>query len=231
MFADGSLLQQSNRKPAISGGREVVWACPTASRMSLIKKFSFRESFIALASLLLFFLLPTFANAANIELDYQILSTSNGSTTILIDMTPMEIQADGGIYGEKRNTKYPGYSDYSGSTNACYGGGGGATGYTDTIYQVIASSSHTANTSGGYTDCSASGIYYYNFATYEPNNTIDCSTGKDCYYISYYWDSETQKIIPQTLSNQTQTRHIDLTATSTAGVVTYTSTYFLNISE
>jgi len=192
---------------------------------------------VALASLFAVGLSASSVEAANVPLTYQVVAIGNASSTIAVDMTPLEAQADGGSVAYKRYTTYPGYTDATGSTGRCYPGSSGTGGYTDVAYFSISSSSQTSYTSGGYTDCSASGFYYINFTTYEPNNSYnDPAPGKDNFYVMYYWDAEAQNIAPAVtefvpgFNSTTQTRFVDVDITGTS-TVTFSVDFFLELTE
>jgi len=211
---------------------------PVASPiMMTIQKICTGGTFVALASLLaVLFWSPQSAYSANVELSYTIVSAVTGSTTIAIDMSPVLEQADNDAIAHKTATKYPGYDDYTGTANKCYPGGGGTQGYPATTYWNINASHQTSNTTGGYADCSQSGFYYINFATYKPNNAYNCATPKDCFYVKYYWDADTQQITPVSADyipgfnsvSLTRFTDIDITGTSTVNI---SADYFLEQSE
>jgi len=81
----------------------------------------------------------------------------------------------------------------------------------------------------------ASGLYYYTFAPYKPDNSFSC-TAKDCYYFSYEWDNDTKTIttpilVPNPGFNAvTNTRFLDVDFNGTSTVEIDVS-YFLDEEE
>jgi len=220
MFADGYLLQQSNRKPAISGGREVVWACPTAPRMSLINKLSFRESFLALASLLLFFFLPTSAQAV------ESLNFEFNPVTQLLEYND---NPPGNLPGGTMCLHTPRYNGSYPDETSIISTGGLQCGWRNDPWSDMFDYLNTIITNNIAT--ATSGDYWIAIDMYNCTGGTPATCTPE-YEPDYYLNLNVfNGQVTAVVTSQTLTRHLDLTATSTAGVVTYTSEYFLNISE
>jgi len=205
--------------------------------MLVLPKYIRGAPFVAVASLFIGFFFGSFpgsALAAYVSLPYTFVSSSVGSSTIAVDFTPLVSQADGSLVGYKNPMSVNTY-DLSGVSGRCYPGLSGLDNTlnpTQSIY-TLSETRQQSITTGGYSDCSQSGTYYITFATYKPNNAYDCSSGKDCYYISYNWDSETETFsyaYQSGFNSETQTRFTDVSITGTS-TVNIDATYWLEQSE
>jgi len=128
-------------------------------------------------------LFPTHANAAYIELPYEVISQDSTKTTIEVDATTLFANAPTGLRADANFTTIKEYDNVN-SSNHCSTQNGGATGTSDTFFAEIVYSYHVDD---GQVDCSQPGTYYLVYAVNYPNSVFECTT-KDCYYVEYEWN-------------------------------------------
>jgi len=192
------------------------------------------------------FLAPGIINAGYIELQYTVLSSETGSSTIELVPGALQVQNDE-IVGNTVSFAYPSVtSEYdtqitglNASKCSTVSGSGGLSGLT--IFNL----SDTFQTSPpGYLDCSTTGVYYLLLSTRNStelptgNNFEDC-TSKDCFYIKYFYDSQNNRFYKSglygeigetsvTYTQNTRFTGLSITGTSTISIAVG---YYLDSTE